>query len=70
LGVWTKPGNRSPVYLSSLTDGLSAHRQFIESAPTVIVGDLNVYWLEKNEPFKRYDNGAVNRLGFSGDSVM
>ena len=41
LAIWAKPGPHSPIYASTVLDGLAAYRRFIKSGPTVFLGDLN-----------------------------
>jgi hypothetical protein len=41
LAVWIKPGLRYPLYLSTIRDGLRIYEGFINSAPTLLIGDLN-----------------------------
>ena len=53
LAVWTKPGARAPLYVRAFLDGLEVYRSFIASAPTVVVGDLNVYWRGEEEPYRQ-----------------
>jgi endonuclease/exonuclease/phosphatase family metal-dependent hydrolase len=54
LAVWVKPGTRSPLYVSSLLDGLDVYSSFMSTGPTLVVGDLNVYWQGEEEPYRRY----------------
>ncbi len=41
LGAWAKPADRRPLYVTTLLRGLAAYRDFIQSAPTIFIGDLN-----------------------------
>ena len=41
LAVWVKPGNKRPLYLNTILEGLSVYERFITSAPTLLIGDLN-----------------------------
>lgn len=41
LAVWAQPGNKAPRYVNTLFQGIEAHRRFIDSRPTVFLGDLN-----------------------------
>ena len=41
LVVWAKPWYYRPSYVSSLVRGLSAYASFIQSAPTIVLGDFN-----------------------------
>jgi endonuclease/exonuclease/phosphatase family metal-dependent hydrolase len=39
--VWAEPWYYRPSYVSSLVRGLSAYASFIQSAPTIVLGDFN-----------------------------
>ena len=41
LVVWAKPWYYRASYVSSLVRGLSAYASFIQSAPTIVLGDFN-----------------------------
>jgi len=41
LVVWAKPWYYRSSYVSSLVRGLSAYASFIQSAPTIVLGDFN-----------------------------
>ncbi len=41
LAIWAKPAEHSPRYASTVLQGLGAYRNFIKSAPTVVLGDFN-----------------------------
>lgn len=43
LAVWIKPGTKRPLYLSTIRDGFDLYEEFIASAPTVVIGDLNTH---------------------------
>ena len=41
LGAWAKPAERRPLYVTTLFRGLAAYRDFLQSSPTILIGDLN-----------------------------
>lgn len=41
LLVWAQ---RSPTYVRAILNGVDCYREFISSAPTVVVGDFNSHW--------------------------
>ena len=41
LGTWAKPSERRPHYVTTLLRGIAAYKDFIQSAPTIFIGDLN-----------------------------
>ena len=54
LAVWTKAGKQYPKYTREFQEGMAFYRDFIASAPTIVVGDFNAYWYDDKEPFRQY----------------
>jgi len=67
LAVWTKPGTRHPLYVTTLLDGLRHYERFIGSAPTVVIGDFNVYWHRDDDANQRLDLISAYHTFFNVD---
>jgi len=57
LAVWAKPAAQRPLYVTTLFQGVEAYRDFIRSAPTILIGDLNTVRLPSaNDPHMAFVN--------------